>query len=316
MAPAEPIRRAGRPARVFFTGLLASALLSCPLFHEKEASAPRSSFTVATYNVENLFDDHDDPYAEDEKTIPETKPREEVEALGRVILSLDADVLALQEVESRGVLRKFKNGLLKAMEYGDPVHYEGNDRRGIDVALLSNVPVGQVTSYRHLTFATDQGKSARFSRDLIRVRVHPSAEFWFDLFVVHLKSGSQAEDRDKREAEARKVREIVDEALAQDAGYRCIVLGDFNDHRESRTLKTIEGEGNEKLFCPSDSLPEEEKFTFFRNGKKARFDYILCSPSMRELYMEQSVRVVGGADADSASDHKPLAATFLIPGEK
>jgi hypothetical protein len=37
---------------------------------------------------------------------------------------------------------------------------------------------------------------------------------------------------------------------------------------------------------------------------------------MRELYMEQSVRVVGGADADSASDHRPLAATFLIPGEK
>jgi endonuclease/exonuclease/phosphatase family metal-dependent hydrolase len=146
--------------------------------------------------------------------------------------------------------------------------------------------------------------------------VHPVPGFWFDLFVVHLRSGSGAEDKEKREAEARKLRALIDEVLALNARERFIILGDFNDGRESRTLKIIEGEGATRLFCPSDSLPEAESWTFFHKGKKARSDYILCSPSMRELYVERSVRVVGGDDADFASDHRPLAAEFMIPGEK
>jgi endonuclease/exonuclease/phosphatase family metal-dependent hydrolase len=309
-------RHAGRLTCFLIVGLLAGASLSAPLFSQESDSVPASTFTAATYNVKNLFDEHDDPYANDEETVPKTKPKEEVEALARVIRSMDADVLALQEVESRGVLRKFKNGLLKGMEYRDPVLLEGNDMRGIDVAVLSKLPVGQVTSYRHLTFDKDDGKSTRFSRDLLKVRVRPTRDFWFDLYVVHLKSGSGAGDRKKRAAEARKVREIIEEELGREAGYRFIVIGDFNDGRESLTVKTIAGEGENELFCPSDFLPEEERYTFFREGKKARVDYIFCSASMKDLYVAGSVRVIGGEDAARASDHRPLIASFEIPAGK
>jgi len=273
----------------------------------------RTVFTVATYNVKNLFDDYDDPYFTDEQTRTVPKPMEEVRALASVIHSLDADVIALQEVESRGVLRKFKNGLLKTLGYGTPVLYEGNDMRGIDVALLSRLPVGPVTSYRHLQFPRENGTITRFSRDLLRARVFPAEKVWFDLYVVHFKSGWSKNDGQKRKAEARKVREILDEELVHDPAYRFMVAGDFNDRRESEVVKIIEGEGEERLFCPTDELPEEDRITFILGSLRTQVDYLFCSPSMRILYVEGSVTILDSDETAAASDHRPVAASFKLP---
>jgi endonuclease/exonuclease/phosphatase family metal-dependent hydrolase len=267
---------------------------------------------VATYNVKNLFDDRDDPYSTDEQTVPVPKPMEEVRALAEVIRTIDADVLALQEVESRGVLRRFKNGLLKDLRYGAPVHYEGNDRRGIDVAVLTRYPVGPVTSFRHLDFERENGMPARFSRDLLRVRVCPRTDFWFDLYVVHFKSGSGEENRIKREAEAKAVREILDRELECDREYPFLIVGDFNDGRTSGTIEIIEGEGDTRLPCLTDELDDKDQLTFFRGSRKARLDYIFCSPSMHRRYVESSVRVMSGEETKRASDHRPVVATFRV----
>lgn len=273
-----------------------------------------TTFVVATYNVKNLFDDRDDPYSTDEQTIPVPKPMDEVLALAEVIKTIDADVLGLQEVESRGVLRRFRNGLLRGLRYGSPVLYEGNDRRGIDVAVLTRFPVGPVTSFRHLDFVRENGTPARFSRDLLRVRVCPRTDFWFDLYVVHFKSGTGEENRVKREAEAKAVREILDRELESDREYPFLIVGDFNDGRSSRTIEIIEGEGDTRLPCLTDELDDEDRMTFFRGSRKARFDYIFCSPSMHRRYVEGSVRVMDGEEARRASDHRPVVAAFRAPG--
>ncbi|MCK5572890.1 MAG: endonuclease/exonuclease/phosphatase family protein [Bacteroidetes bacterium] len=273
-------------------------------------------FTVATYNVKNLFDQHDDPYFSDEKTRTVPKPMEEVKALASVIHLLDVDVIALQEVESRGVLRKFKNGLLKTLGYRTPILYEGNDMRGIDVAFLSRLRVGSVTSHRHLRFLREGGAITRFSRDLLRARVYPADDFWFDLYIVHFKSGWRKEDVLKREAEATKAREILDEELGRDPPYRFMIVGDFNDRRESEVVKLIEGKDEGKLFCPTDELPEEERITFILDSVRTQVDYIFCSPSMRSLYVSGSVKVIHGDEAAVASDHRPVSASFTIPPQK
>ncbi len=280
---------------------------------DRDEGESRPTFVVATYNVKNLFDRHDDPYTWDERTIPVPKPMDEVRALADVIRVIDADILALQEVESRGVLRRFRNGLLKDLRYGPPVHYEGNDMRGIDVAVLTGFTVGPVTSYRHLVFERENGEEGRFSRDLLRVRVYPRPDFWFDLYVVHFKSGSKKEDRIKREAEARAAREILDRELEQDSRYRFLIVGDFNDKRESGTIGIIEGTGDTKLSCLTDEVESDDLDTFFRDSRKARFDYMFCSPSMYENYVEGSVRVMRGDEAERASDHRPVVASFSIP---
>ena len=107
-----------------------------------------------------MFDDKDDPYHSDEKTA--TKLREDLELLAESIHQIDADVLVLQEVENRGYLELFNRALLADLGYQHVVLTEGNDRRGIDVAILSRVPVGPVTSYRHLQFPDTKGKECLF----------------------------------------------------------------------------------------------------------------------------------------------------------
>ena len=71
---------------------------------EPLAKAP-GTIRVVTYNVENLFDDVDDPSLSGRnEDIDDTKPGAELAALAETIRRLDADVIALQEIESREAL--------------------------------------------------------------------------------------------------------------------------------------------------------------------------------------------------------------------
>ncbi|MBI4579671.1 MAG: hypothetical protein HY718_08220, partial [Planctomycetes bacterium] len=182
---------------------------------DQPASAPAwtlpadGTITIGAYNVLNLFDHVDDPYRTD--TEADEKPRPQIEALACTIRSLNADVLALEEVENRDILQRFVGAFLRDMGY-EVVLFEGNDNRGIDVALLSRLPVGPVTSHRHLRFADPDGRTMRFRRDLLQVRVEPPGGMPFDVFVLHLKSkgGEPGGSAETRIGEARAVRAILD----------------------------------------------------------------------------------------------------------
>ena len=112
-------------------------------------------FVVASYNVLNLFDAEDDVYRTDETTEPKT--RAAMQQVANVIRQLSADILARQEVENRGCLERFVKVFLGDMGYEHIVHFEGNDLRGIDVCLISRMPIGRVSSWRHMTFPDPLG---------------------------------------------------------------------------------------------------------------------------------------------------------------
>ena len=69
-----------------------------------QEAAPRTKLTIATYNVQNLFDVFDDPYTKDEGT--RVKPLDQIKQIAGVLRKLDADVIAFQELENEGVLRE------------------------------------------------------------------------------------------------------------------------------------------------------------------------------------------------------------------
>lgn len=264
--------------------------------------------TLATYNVLNLFDEYDDPYHTDEGTV--AKPREQLEKLAATIRKIDADVLALEEVENRDYLERFVRAMLPGMGYKHVVCIESNDRRGIDCAVLSRLPVGPVTSYRHLRFSDGSGGTLSFRRDLLRVRIEPPAAPAFDVFVIHLKSkrGGKASDRVRR-AEARAARRVLDGLLARDADARFVICGDFNDTLDSDALKALRGEGETQLKTFVDELPDGA-MTFNRKPYQSVIDFILCSPAMAKLHVPKSYRVVAGTVKSSGSDHNPVLVQF------
>jgi len=263
---------------------------------------------IATYNVLNLFDDKDCPYHNDEGTSP--KPRHELERLAATIKQLDADVLALQEVENRFYLERFNTAMLADMGYEHVICFEGNDGRGIDVAVLSRLPVGPVTSYRHLRWKDPRGLDTGFRRDLLRVRIEPPNAKPFDVFTVHLKSkGGGAGTEAVRMGEVTAIRSVVDQMLANDPQALFVVCGDFNDTWDSNPIKLMRGAGDTAMEAFQNEDPEV-CVTYNRGQYRSVIDYIFCSPAMAKRYVKQSMQVLDGSVESSGSDHNPVAMDF------
>lgn len=271
-----------------------------------------TQIVVATLNTLNLFDDVDDPYTNDEGT--RTKPRDELEHLAATIRKVNADVLALQEVENRGYLERFNKVFLAGMGYNHVVHFDGNDLRGIDVALLSRAPLGEVASRRHLQFKDPDGVVRRFQRDVPAITILPKNSPPLEVWPVHLKSKSDSAETSEpiRLAEASELRRLLDARFAADPTARIIITGDFNDTRDSRSFATILGTGATAMWAPEakqtdDSTPDPE----FPQGRPP-IDFITCSPAVKALYIEDSCQIRRAPDEVDGSDHDPLWARFRL----
>jgi endonuclease/exonuclease/phosphatase family metal-dependent hydrolase len=268
--------------------------------------------TVGTFNVMNLFDDYDDPYLEQEQ-LP-GKPAEEVRHLAETIHKLDADVLALEEVENRGVLEQFVHTHLADMGYQEIELIEGNYVRGVDVALLSRFPLGPVTSYRHLDFTDASGRPQRFQRDLLQVRVRPPGLAEFDVFVVHLKSklGGEAETLPVRLAETSAIRGVFDNLLRQRPEAYFLLCGDFNDTIDSPALQRLIGAGPGALRTLYADIPPEQQITF-NHTHLSMIDFILASPALAKTYVKDSYKILSGTIESNGSDHNPVRCRFQLP---
>ena len=283
-----------------------------PAKAESPEPPARDEITIATFNSLNLFDDVDDPYKADEGT--PAKPRAELEALAAEILAVDADVIALEEVENRGYLERFVEVFLGDAGYQNVVLYEGNDLRGIDVCLLSRLPVGPVTSHRHLRFKDEAGRTRRFNRDAIAVTIEPPDAKPIEVWVVHLKSNSGGREyaEPNRLAEAHQLRALLDGRLNSNPDARFVVLGDFNDTWESDTLRTIVGSGPTALWSAASDSADPEVVTFNEEPFRSMIDFILCSPALAKQYVKGSYRVREGSQEKTGSDHNAVSARFRL----
>jgi endonuclease/exonuclease/phosphatase family metal-dependent hydrolase len=144
--------------------------------------------TVMTFNVENLFDNVDDPDKDDKAYLPlEAKQNQrhidecnqiEVPLWRDECLNMDwndatldhkltvvaqtirqvnggrgADIIALQEVENLAVLERLRTEYLADLGYLPATLIEGTDARGIDVAFLSRLPLADRPRLHPLTLA-------------------------------------------------------------------------------------------------------------------------------------------------------------------
>ena len=210
-------------------------LLALFLFGYSAALAPaallRPQLTVVQWNVENLFDNDDDPKNEaDDEFLPNTWHRWRAEHyalkldhLAEVLASMHADIICLQEVENRRVLDDLVDVLHEKHQCDYPyiIHREGPDHRGIDVAALS----------RFKPSATKWITPVAGQRDVLITRLAPyGAELV--LFVNHWKSrwGGRKKTEIVRCQQALDVRSEVDRLLEENPFAAIMVVGDFNDN--------------------------------------------------------------------------------------
>jgi len=227
--------------------------------------------------------------------------------IARNLLRSGADLLCLQEVSNApGFLQHFQEHHLGG-HYPYRLDPCGNDPRGMNLAVLSKVPLQQTRSHAGHTFPLlDNSRASRFSRDLLAVDCQLKGKNW-RVFATHLKSmrGGPSAHR-QRESEAAAIVEILSSQVGEQRPW--VLLGDLNDHPDSPTLR--------RFLDPPVQLCNSLKVsgatrtaTFPCRGSRHQFDYILLPCWLTDSLVDSKVW-----PESRASDHAMVTASFNFEG--
>jgi endonuclease/exonuclease/phosphatase family metal-dependent hydrolase len=195
------------------------------------------------------------------------KPAKDRATLAARIAAMDADVLAVQEAEDVTTLTAFAGDELAALGYKHVVLVEGNDARLIDVGLLSRLPIGAVTSWRHARHAPGDADPV-FSRDLLQVEILKpgGTQRLLTVFVTHLKSKfcdftedpiiCQEHNTALRRQQAETAARIIGAQTRPNSHY--LVCGDFNDSPDADCLRPLVADPDLRLVDGlADAVPDK-----------------------------------------------------------
>jgi predicted extracellular nuclease len=307
-------------------------------------------FTVATYNMYNLFDEFDDP-----DKIDDPPSAEEVElqltkhALAIHELLREPDLIAVQEVENIEILERLANTEPIQGKYG-AVLIEGPYERAVDVGLLYRLDRVQVISAEARQTCTDlddgygpgtdpnfpcpEGYNPLFSRPPLVVHLRTIVNSWWcryrygtDLWLIinHFKSKSTyaptyADTEPRRIEQAKWVNHLVKEIQHCNRHAKVMVLGDFNSFANEAPIKILQHGGQKNLIY---AVRKSSRYTYIYRGVYEVLDHMFVSQSLRKLFMQARI-VHFNTDfpydtwADDpttgvrSSDHDVLMASFWI----
>ena len=235
-----------------------------------------NTFSIASYNVENLFDlnKEGNEYSE---FIPDTKANwnEEnfnikINNLTKVIKDLDADIIALQEIENRELMQL----LLKKLpnyKYYSFIKYPDS---AIGIGFLSKIKIKENKNL-------DVKVRNKIYRPILETTlVHENIEF--KVFNNHWPSKASAESY--RVKYAKNLQERVT-LLPEDYDY--ILIGDFNsDYNEMQTFKTNHKLNNSRGITGINQILNtviDDKFVTYddilKNEKRVHYNLWLDIPT-------------------------------------
>jgi len=271
--------------------------------------------TIATYNVENLFDITNKKDFRYKEYIPNTKSlwnkksyNAKLQNISKVIKDMDAEIVALQEIGSKQALKDLQKQLRKMGANYNYIAIANKKPTAVKVALLSKLPF-VYTKELHVTYLYKY-------RNILEVKYKIKDKELY-LFINHWKSKASPES----------ARIIFAKTLLKrisKIGYdkNIIILGDFNsDYEEykkfkrkrklndthgktaiNHILKTIKQQTTaskvkyEKyafynLWYDAD---KNERYTYIFRGKKEALDSIIVSQSLLQKngisYIHRSIK--------------------------
>lgn len=217
---------------------------------------------------------------------------EAITMTARVIRDMDADILAVVEVESRPVLSGFHKFIYKPLAgvgYKHLMVIDGNDDRGIDVGLMTKNGYFLPSMRSHVDETFDGGRKV-FSRDCPEYIVETIGGNRIAVLPNHFKSkygGNSPSSREKREAQATFTAQYYDRLLAEGVE-NIIVLGDLNDTPDSNELAPLLNTSLKEItdhpafteFEFNASTGDRGIGTFGTGADSKKIDYILLSPAL------------------------------------
>ena len=253
----------------------------------------RKLYSIAFYNLENLFDTIHDAGKNDYDFLPDGSYRwtakkyeaklhnlsDVLSALSRNLVPEGPAVIGVAEVENHRVLTDLVSQ--PAMANYKFVHYEGPDRRGIDCALLYDPQQFAVTNSKLVLSAPFEGDTVHLTRGFLIVDGRMAGERV--CFIVNHWPSRGAKSPVRVHA-ARQVKALTDSLMHEDKKLKLFVMGDMNDDPMDESMQTlgarkyISGMKANQFFNPWWEILEDKGVgTLLYRGKWNLFDQIVLS---------------------------------------
>jgi len=214
-----------------------------------------NQYRIMFYNVENYFDvNHDSSIAYNEYTpygeLHWTKSKYEKKRnnIYKVIKAVGGwspvAIIGLVEVENEFVISDLIDNTPLAREGYKFVHYESNDFRGIDVALIYRSESFDFLYSEKIVIRDPQNVDFT-TRDILYVKgllnkdtIHVFVNHWTSRYRGYLESEPY------RILAAQKLIDITDSICSVNSNANIILMGDFNDNPENTSMQLVTNTSN------------------------------------------------------------------------
>ena len=289
----------------------------------QSAVLAQDSLTIISYNVENLFDCQHDTLKNDSSFLPDGmhhwtyyRYQTKLDRIAQVIVNISgwesAALVGLCEVENTRCLRDLCYRL-KRFHY-KYVHYESDDERGVDVALLYDSTKVKVLNSRPLKVDLNGDRT----RDVLYACCLLNKRDTIHTMVCHLPSqlGGGATTHWKRQAAKQVIQQQIDSIYSVQPEATIVVMGDMN----SEAKDDLQGMNNLMI-----GLAKEGKGTHKYHGIWSCLDQFYVSSRLLEkvgarifapawlqeedtkyLDLQPKRTYVGFRYHDGYSDHLPI----------
>ena len=221
------------------------------MFISLTEAASQDNFRVVFYNVENLFDARDDSLKDDKDFLPdgfmrwnEWKYREKLKNITKVITAVggmySSAFVGLCDIEIVSVLHDLtKRSALSAHGF-DFIITDSPDERGVDVALLYQRHQFKLLEYTEYDINFSD-KRTRPTRNILHVVGTLVNKDTLDVFVGHFPSrvSGKLDTEQARTESAQVLRNRVDSILSVRINPNLIIMGDFNDEPDDKSLLNV-----------------------------------------------------------------------------
>lgn len=250
-------------------------------------------FSVAFYNVENLFDTEDDPLTSDDEFTPEgskewdeERYQKKINNIADVISGIDKHLplfVGLCEIENEKVLKDLtESRLLKSGNY-KIVHYNSPDTRGIDVGFIYKSDYFKVLEEESLEVYFEESPNV-LTRDILYVKGEVNNEV-IHVFVNHWSSRRKGEKETeyKRITAAEVLKSRIEKIQGNNAKAKILVMGDFNDYPNNKSITDVLEASlqpkSDEFYNLASKLDKNEKGTHFYNDEWGMLDQMMVSNS-------------------------------------
>lgn len=258
---------------------------------------PISDETVVFYNVQNLFDYHDDPITNDNAftkigDMEWNKERldHKTDLLSQVLYAISNKnplFIGMVEIEnSRVVLNIAHNNELNNTPY-KLVHFNSDDKRGIDCALLYDS--SKIESLHEEKIQIRLPDDPNFStRDILYFHGRDSENQTIHVFVNHWSSRRDGVGvtEIRRMAASKALYNRLRLIQMDDPEAQVIVMGDFNDQPSDASIGNLESLMDENetpmMINLMHPIQEEGIGTLVHNRKWLLYDQFLVSRNLLE----------------------------------